>query len=173
MKYVTFLIVSILLISCVEKEQKQSKTINTIEVKSEINALLNNWHKDASEANFDAYFNAMSNKSVFIGTDAYENWNLEAFKNFSKPHFDKGKAWDFKVLDRNVYFDSKGEIAWFDELLDTWMGVCRGCGVLKKSNNTWKIEHYVLSLTIPNSNIDAVIDLNIKHDSVFVKKFKK
>lgn len=171
MKYIAFIIVLILLISC--DTSKEKEIFNIIEQKAEINSLLDSWHKNAAEANFDAYFNAMSNTSIFIGTDASENWNLEAFKNYSKPYFDKGKAWSFTSIERNIFVDTGGEIAWFDELLDTWSGVCRGSGVLKKTNNSWKIEHYVLSIAIPNDNVGTVKELNSKHDSIFIKKFKK
>ena len=163
----------LLAVSCSKNEQKKTLIVNTISEKKAIQTVLINWHKNAAEANFDAYFNAMSNKSIFIGTDASENWNIEAFKNFSKPHFDKGKAWNFNAFDRNIYIDPEGNIAWFDELLDTWMGICRGSGVLKKTDNSWKIEHYVLSLTTPNDNIEEVKRINAKHDSIFLKKFKK
>ncbi len=163
----------LLAVSCSKNEQKKTLRVNTISEKKAIQTVLINWHKNAAEANFDAYFNAMSNKSIFIGTDASENWNIEAFKNFSKPHFDKGKAWNFNAFDRNIYIDPEGNIAWFDELLDTWMGICRGSGVLKKTDNSWKIEHYVLSLTTPNDNIEEVKRINAKHDSIFLKKFKK
>ncbi|UMB59971.1 nuclear transport factor 2 family protein [Lutibacter sp. A80] len=172
MKYNTILILIVVLISCSKKEQKTVPVVDLNAEEEVIQLVLNNWHKDAAEANFEPYFNAMANTSVFIGTDAYENWNLEAFKSFSKPYFDKGKAWDFTSIDRNVYVDTEGKIAWFDELLETWMGVCRGSGVLRKNNNSWKIEQYVLSLTISNENIEAVIDLNSKLDSVFLKKYK-
>ncbi|UMB53387.1 nuclear transport factor 2 family protein [Lutibacter sp. A64] len=171
MKYNTILILIVVLISCTKKEQKEAPVVDLNTEEEVIQLVLNNWHKDASEANFEAYFKAMSSTSVFIGTDAYENWKFKAFKSFSKPYFDKGNAWDFTSISRTIYVDEKGEIAWFDELLDTWMGVCRGSGVLKKSNNSWKIEQYVLSLTIPNDNIEAVINLNSKHDSIFLKKF--
>ena len=173
MKFYSLLFLMLLAVSCYKNEQKKTLRVNTISEKKAIQTVLINWHKNAAEANFDAYFNAMSNKSIFIGTDASENWNIEAFKNFSKPHFDKGKAWNFNAFDRNIYIDPEGNIAWFDELLDTWMGICRGSGVLKKTDNSWKIEHYVLSLTTPNDNIEAVKRINTKHDSIFLKKFKK
>lgn len=173
MKKFLFLFLVVLLISCSKQQQKESNATQIILEKETINTLLNNWHKDAAEANFDAYFNAMSNSSFFIGTDATENWNIDAFKSFSKPYFDKGKAWSFTSIDRNIYIDAESKIAWFDELLATWMGVCRGSGVLKKENNSWKIEHYVLSLTIPNDNTKAVKKLNHKHDSIFLKKYIK
>jgi len=173
MKNITFLFLLIVLISCCKTETKTMTVVNEVNEKEAISLVLNNWHKDAAQANFDAYFNAMSNKSIFIGTDAGENWNFEAFKSFSKPHFDKGKAWEFEAVERNIYIDTSGKIAWFDELLDTWMGICRGSGVLKKTEDSWKIEQYVLSLTIPNLNIEDVKNINKSHDSIFLNKLKK
>ena len=52
----------------------------------------------------------------------------------------------------------------FDELLDTWMGVCRGSGVIELVDKKLKIKHYVLSLTIPNDIIDDVIKMNSKEE---------
>ncbi len=46
---------------------------------------------------------------------------------------------------------------WFDETLDTWMGVCRGSGVLINKNGKWLIKQYVLSLTVPNEKMKEVI----------------
>jgi hypothetical protein len=31
------------------------------------------------------------------------------------------------------------QTAWFDELLDTQMKICRGSGILVKENKQWKI----------------------------------
>lgn len=66
--------------------------------KNEINSILDNWHKAAAEANYEKYFGAMSEKSIFIGTDATENWNKKEFQAFAKPYFDKGKAWSLQLL---------------------------------------------------------------------------
>lgn len=85
---------------------------------------------------------------------------------FSKPYFDRGKAWSFTPLQRHVYFDKSGNIAWFDELLDTWMQLCRGSGVLVRENGGWKVAHYVLSLTMPNEAVDGAIELKREQDSV-------
>ena len=52
----------------------------------------------------------MTDKSVFIGTDAGENWDIKAFKSFSKPYFDKGQAWSFKAIDRNIYIYNDGTV---------------------------------------------------------------
>ena len=73
--------------------------------KEKIQQQLNNWHQAAAAANFDDYFGLMTENSVFIGTDASENWNFSEFKEFSKPYFDKGQAWDFTPLERNIYIE--------------------------------------------------------------------
>jgi ketosteroid isomerase-like protein len=150
-----------------EKNQTEvnSTTFNSEEAKKEINHTLENWHKAAAEADFDGYFNHMTEDGIFIGTDATENWNITEFQNFSKPYFDRGSAWDFSTLERNIYTSENGETAWFDELLDTWMGICRGSGVMVRENGDWKIKHYVLSVTIPNDNINEIVKVNREIDS--------
>lgn len=126
---------------------------------NDVNQLVDLWHKAASEANFKQYFDVMADDAIFIGTDATEYWNKQEFENYAKPHFDKGKAWSFTPLERHIYFDSTGNTAWFDELLDTQMKICRGSGVLVKTGGQWKIKHYVLSMTIPNDTSKSVITI--------------
>lgn len=137
-----------------------------------INTTLDAWHKAAAEAKFDTYFNFMAEESIFIGTDATENWNKKAFMAFAKPYFDKGKAWSFTALERHVYFDASGKTAWFDELLNTQMKICRGSGVLVKEGNQWKIKHYVLSMTIPNDNTDDVIKVKAPIEDKLIDTLK-
>lgn len=138
-----------------------------------INTTLDAWHKAAAEAKFDTYFNFMADESIFIGTDATENWNKPAFMAFAKPYFDKGRAWNFTALERHIYFDASGKTAWFDELLDTQMKICRGSGVLVKEGSQWKIKHYVLSMTIPNDNSDAVVKVKAPIEDTLIQKLKK
>ena len=138
-----------------------------------INTVLDNWHKAAATANFESYFGAMTNDAIFIGTDATENWNKKAFQDFAKPFFDRGKAWSFTALERHIYFSKDGKTAWFDELLNTQMKICRGSGVLVKEKKMWKIKHYVLSMTIPNDNTDAVIKIKAPIEDAFIEKLKK
>jgi hypothetical protein len=149
------------------KEEIRSDTINTI--KTAVNLTLNDWHKAASLADYTGYFEKMDSISIFIGTDASENWSKEKFESFSKPYFDKGKAWDFKTLERNIYVNKSGDFVWFDELLTTWMGTCRGSGVLERKNNSWKIKHYVLSVSIPNNDVKDIVALKRRNDSLFLQ----
>ena len=141
--------------------------------KQAINELLDGWHQAAADANFDAYFGKMTPDGVFIGTDATENWQNKAFREFSKPYFDKGKAWSFTSVERNIYLNEAEDIAWFDELLDTQMKLCRGSGVAKKENGQWKIAHYVLSIAVPNENVGELIQLKKEKDSLILVELQK
>lgn len=124
-----------------------------------IDKALTDWHDAASAADSTAYFDAMTDQSVFVGTDRGEVWSKAEFVRFSAPYFQKGKAWEFKAKERNIYSDDYNTTAYFDEVLDTWMGHCRGSGVMIKQDGQWKIQHYVLSLTVPNDDIKGVIEL--------------
>ena len=114
----------------------------------------------------------MTNDAVFIGTDATENWQLDEFKAFAKPYFDRGKAWSFSAVERNIYITQTENLAWFDELLNTQMKICRGSGILKKVNGEWKIAHYVLSIAIPNENVSKVVEDKTAFDDALLKKLK-
>lgn len=140
--------------------------------KEQVNRTLDAWHKAAAEANFDKYFGMMAEDAIYIGTDPTENWNLKSFQAFAKPYFDKGKAWNFKAIERNIYFDKSGKLAWFDELLNTQMKICRGSGVLVKIGKEWKIKHYVLSMTIPNDNTNEVVKIIAPIEDALIQKLQ-
>jgi len=150
-----------------EADQSESKSTQ------QIHFLIDNWHRAAANANFNDYFNAIAEDGIFIGTDATENWNKKEFEAYSKPYFDKGKAWSFTPLERHIYFSKDEKTAWFDELLDTQMKICRGSGVVEKVKGIWKIKHYVLSMTIPNDNSDEVIKIKSILENPIIEKLKK
>lgn len=165
MKQLSLLLVVFLVISC-----KTQPLLATDQLT--IENTLDNWHKAAAEVHFDSYFDAMTSDAIFIGTDPSENWNKTAFQAFAKPYFDKGKAWDFTALDRHIYFSPDKKTAWFDELLDTQMKICRGSGVLVKQNGKWKIAHYVLSIAIPNDATNEVVKIKTVFDDHYLKELK-
>jgi len=141
--------------------------------KDKVNQTIDAWHKAAGEVKFDAYFDLMAEDAIFIGTDATENWIKKDFKVWAKPYFDKGTAWNFKALERHIFFDKTGKIAWFDELLNTQMKICRGSGVLIKVGKEWKIQHYVLSMTVPNEEVNAAIKIKAPIEDVLIAKLQK
>lgn len=122
-----------------------------------INSLLDRWHKAAATADEVVFFGSMAEDAIYLGTDQTEHWEKAIFEEWSKPYFEKDKAWAFLPIERHIYFGPNGKVAWFDELLDTWMGVCRGSGVLVYTKNGWLIKHYNLALTIDNDRMKDVI----------------
>jgi ketosteroid isomerase-like protein len=166
MKKILAVLIVLTLFGC--KSMMENQTIS----KDNINATLDSWHKAAGEANYNDYFNLMTDDAIFIGTDATENWNKTDFQAFAKPFFDKGKAWNFTAVERHIYFDKTGETAWFDELLNTQMKICRGSGILVKIGKEWKIKHYVLSMTIPNDNTNEVVKIKSPIEDALLKKMQ-
>lgn len=126
---------------------------------SNLNNLMDRWHLAASEADSMTYFDLMADDAYYIGTDSAEVWTKQEFLQFASPYFAKGKAWDFTKTSRHVHVDEDAQIAWFDEMLDTWMGPCRGSGVIQKMGDQWKIKHYVLSVTVENEDIQSYIKI--------------
>ncbi len=124
-----------------------------------INTFLNDWHKAAAKADELVFFDAMDENGIYIGTDATECWNRQEFYDWSLKYFQRETAWDFTPTSRNIYFSKDGTTAWFNELLDTWMGVCRGSGTLHLGTEGWKIDQYHLSVTVPNARIKDFIEL--------------
>jgi ketosteroid isomerase-like protein len=125
-----------------------------------INAALDAWHDAAAKADEARYFGAMAPEFVFLGTDATERWDVPAFRSFAHPYFAKGKAWTFVPHDRYVILSPRGDVAWFDEKLDSASyGECRGSGVVRLVNGEWKIAHYNLTIPIPNDLSDAVVKM--------------
>jgi len=141
--------------------------------KDKVSQTIDTWHKAAADVKFEDYFNLIAEDGIFIGTDATENWTKKDFKIWAKPFFDKGTTWNFTALERHIFFDKSGKIAWFDELLNTQMKICRGSGVLVKVGKEWKIQHYVLSMTIPNDEVDAVTKIKAPIEDVLIAKLQK
>jgi uncharacterized protein (TIGR02246 family) len=131
-----------------------------------INAVLDDWHQAAAAADEGRYFGHFTADAVFLGTDATERWTLEEFRQFAKPHFARKKAWSFKPTRRHVRVAADGNVAWFDEELDTPnLGPSRGSGVLVRDGDLWRIAHYNLTVPIPNkimSEVKKMIEVALK-----------
>jgi SnoaL-like domain len=103
------------------------------------------------------YFGHFAPGAVFLGTDGTERWTVDEFRSYAHPYFAKGKAWSFRAAQRHVAFSPDGNVAWFDEDLQTPnLGPARGSGVLVKTPQAWKITQYNLSVPIPNSLMKEV-----------------
>ncbi|MBU0489379.1 MAG: nuclear transport factor 2 family protein [Bacteroidetes bacterium] len=162
-KLILCAILSVFFLAC--NPAKNDKIVDT----EQISAMLDSFNQSAASADFDAYFSFFADDAVFLGTDATEYWDKKSFMEYARPHFEKGKTWNFKALERHIYSNEEGNIAWFDELLDTQMKICRGSGVLIKMETTWKIQQYVLSMTVPNNLTDTVIKLKSEIENAIIE----
>ena len=156
MKRTTILILSVLTFLFLQAQNNKTEKLNS---------LMNKWHLAATNTDASIFFEFMDSDCIYIGTDANERWTKNEFVKFAKPYFDKGKAWDFKPIERAFYFSKNKRTAWFNETLNTWMGVCRSSGVLEKTAGNWKLKHYHLSVTVPNEKIKGFIELVKKQDN--------
>ena len=138
--------------------------------KAVIGKLLDDFNVAAANAEYEKYFNFYADGAIFIGTDATENWDKKAFMVWAKPFFDKKRTWNFKAIECHIFLDKSGKFAWFDELLDTQMKICRGSGVLTKHGKEWKLQQYVLSMTIPNDKVDEVVKIKAPIEEALMKK---
>lgn len=132
--------------------------------------MLDDFNLAAANAEYDRYFSFFAEDGIFIGTDATENWDKARFKIWAKPYFDKKRTWNFKSIERHIFIDKSRRIAWFDELLDTQMKICRGSGVLEKFGKDWKLRQYVLSMTVPNEEVDKVVKIKAPIEDGLIKK---
>jgi ketosteroid isomerase-like protein len=114
---------------------------------------LDAFHAAAARADGAAYFRLFADDGVFIGTDASEHWTVAEFRAYAEPYFSQGKGWVYtpRAGSRHVTFSSSGDVAWFDELLDSASyGTSRGTGVMVYKSGEWKIAQYALTFPIPN-----------------------
>lgn len=127
-----------------------------------IHQTIDDMHAAAARADGGAYFKTFTEDARFIGTDATEHWGLEAFEAYAMPLFNQGRGWTYVASNRviTVADISCRCVAWFDEQLDNASyGRLRGSGVLRLTDEGWKIEQYVLSLAVPNERARAVVDV--------------
>jgi hypothetical protein len=125
---------------------------------SAVSQTLNHFHAAAGRSDFEGYFNFFTEDAIFIGTDATERWEKAGFQAYARAPFAAGRGWNYVAVDRHIYLSANREQAWFDELLDApYAKIARGSGVLVKTTAGWKIQQYVLSMTIPNALSDSVV----------------
>ena len=126
---------------------------------TKLNIFMDSWHNAAAIADEDVFFNSMDTLAVYLGTDPNERWLKHEFMEWGMKYFEHDTAWAFRPYKRIWNFSDDMNYAWFDELLETHMGVCRGSGVLKRHGTKWKIVQYNLALTLPNDQLNAYREL--------------
>lgn len=125
-----------------------------------VGVVIDRMHDAASRADGSVYFAQFTPDARFIGTDSGERWSLAAFRAYAQPYFARGQGWTYVPHDRVVTIAPIACrcVAWFDERLDNASyGETRGSGVLRLTDDGWKIEQYVLSFAVPNDVAGDVV----------------
>lgn len=126
----------------------------------DVTAVLDDWHAAAAAADEARYFGHFASDAVFLGTDDGERWTVDEFRDYALQPFSEGRGWTYRPRERHVLFSDDGSLAWFDEKLDNERyGRVRGTGVLRRTDQGWKIVHYSLSFPIPNEVTLEVVDI--------------
>ena len=120
---------------------------------AQVAAVLDQLNAASAAADADAYFALYARDARFVGTDAGEHWTLEELRTYVAPHFARGNGWSYPATSRVITIApiECRCIAWFEErLTNESYGRTRGSGVMRLTDDGWKIEQYVLSLAVPN-----------------------
>jgi phosphohistidine phosphatase SixA len=112
---------------------------------------LDEFHDAAATGDEARYFAILPDDAVFLGTDGTERWTGAEFREFAIGYFERGPAWTYVPMARNVTVAEGGALAWFDEVLDNdAYGECRGTGVLALRDGAWVLRQYNLTVPVPN-----------------------
>jgi hypothetical protein len=124
-----------------------------------LNSFMDSWHLASAQADAEMFFGMMAEDGIYIGTDKTERWLRDELREWSTKAFERESAWTFIIKERNWQIHEKQGFAIADELLQTYMGLCRATAVISLKNEQWKIIHYQLSVTIDNDKIEQFKDL--------------
>lgn len=128
-----------------------------VATRSEVDRVLDAFHEAAARSDEEAYFALFAKDGVFLGTDATERWDVQAFRTYAHPVFAKKRGWVMRAKKRNVTFAPGGQTALFDEELETKnLGPSRGSGVLVLENGAYKVLQYNLTITVPNERFSSI-----------------
>lgn len=129
---------------------------------ADVAAVLDRLNAASTAADGEAYFALFTPDARFVGTDATEHWTLPEFRAYADPVFARGRGWSYPATERTITIapiDCRC-IAWFEEkLINASYGETRGSGVLRLTDDGWKIEQYVLSFVVPNDRANAVVEV--------------
>lgn len=128
------------------------------ESRQSIVELLTQFRSAAKNADQAQYFGCLAKDGIFFGTDGNERWTFESLKTFLEPYFARGVGWEHQVKQRQVYVGPNDQLGWFEEhSFRENVGPMRTTGVVKKTDEGWKIVQYHVAIVIPNEAVEEVV----------------
>lgn len=124
-----------------------------------IDAVLDAFHAAAATADEGRYLATLADSVVFLGTAPGERWEGEAWHEFVHSLFSRGKGWTYVPSARTVGIAADERTAWFDETVENdHYGACRGTGVLRRTDDGWKIQQYNLTIPVPDELAPELVE---------------
>lgn len=139
----------------------QAGPVDDATAKAQVAAVLDQLNAASTAADGQAYFALFTPQARFVGTDATEHWTMSGFRAFAEPYFSRGRGWSYPATERTITIApiECRCVAWCEEkLTNESYGETRGSGVMRLTDDGWKIEQYVLSFAVPNAAADAVVE---------------
>lgn len=147
-------------LSRVEERRAFGATMGDAAIRASIDAVLDDFHAAAADADLERYFGHLAPGAIFVGTDASEVWTVDEFRAYAAPHFEAGRGWTYTPSNRRVDF-AAGErsAALYEELTSAKYGTLRGSGTVVHDGVRWRILHYVMSFAVPNEVAPDLVEL--------------
>ncbi len=118
--------------------------------KQEIEAVLIRYQQAAVNADAEAFFGCLHPDGIFFGTDEIERFTFDQLKSTVGPYFERGIGWKRVVKKRHIYVGPNAVVGWFEEVSVRESIPMRATGVVRKTDDGWKIIQQNTSFTIPN-----------------------
>jgi len=147
-------------VDAVESSFDEFALFATLESRRAVGAVLDDFHRAASEPDGVRYFGHFAPGAVFLGTDATERWSVAEFRAYAEPHFSQGRGWTYVSTERHIGLSDDARTAWFDErLANEKYGEVRGSGALIWRGDRWLITQYNLAFPVPNDLSGSLIEM--------------
>jgi hypothetical protein len=91
-----------------------------------INALLDDFHQAAADADRERYLGYFAADGVFMGTDDWERWPLPAFRDYVAQRFEGGTGWTYTPEERFVTMGPGGRAPGLTKLSYPGAGAASG-----------------------------------------------
>ncbi len=126
----------------------------TDELRTQVEALLTNFHDAAADADGERYFGCLREDAILLGSAPGERFTVEQFRALVQPGFAAGQGWKTVPYEQNVGVSADGTTAWFDERLHRANGAeFRVSGVLRRDAEGWKLVLVNATFPVPNERV--------------------
>ena len=134
----------------------------------DVRAVLDDFHRAAAQTDVERAFEHLAGDAVFFGLDTADRFTTAELRE----RFAEVAPWLGDAYERHVLVSAGGELAWFDERLETReLGELRASGVLRRANHSsdagpWRIVQYQVGMHLPVELLPKLLPIVRAHREV-------